>query len=86
MLPPYRSRGASASLPTIWDFLSASNVSARYYYDGETFQQTPLFLSSMSLGRRPCQTSAIFSPAAATPTRTRQSLGQNFGAMYHRLL
>jgi phospholipase C len=32
------------TLPTIWDSLGNSNVSARYYYDGSTFIQTPLFL------------------------------------------
>jgi phospholipase C len=32
------------TLPTIWDFLLSSNVSAHYYYDGSSFIQTPLVM------------------------------------------
>jgi phospholipase C len=38
----------SLTLPTIWDSLSRSNISAQYYYSGTSFVQTPLALWGIS--------------------------------------
>ncbi len=53
------------ALPTIWDSLNSGNVSARYYYDGETFQQTPLFLWGFKYQSLEYRTSQFYSDCAS---------------------
>lgn len=53
------------TLPTIWDLLQSSNVTARYYYDGETFAQTPLFLWGLKYYSLEHRTSQFYSDCAS---------------------